>query len=415
MTRTTAIARSTSPSRAETCGSACGSAPLGCRAHVLLIHGVTASHLSWPVRRRAPRRRAGDRARSARARAQQRTGRTRRARRARARPRRRARCAGRRARRRGRALDGRVRRARARRPVPGAGLAARAGGRRASARPARGPVVRRGHHARARTDRRSARDAVRVASTPTWTSGARIRRSGGTGRPSWRRTSPTTWSARRRSCGPRRATRRSKRTRSTRTPARRSSTRSRGLRHPTVLLTAERGLLDQVPAAVLPRSGCPGCWPRTPTCGTIAVRRREPLHDRDVGARGGCRRRGASARASWPADGCSSLSPAQPASGAPGPDAAIGRELVRVGEQRAAELGEAVGTEAELDAREAQRPLRVSLAREDRGAEAVAALDDQPGVEGVAAGLRLAQPRAQPLLAVRRAPVAAASSGCRSK
>ena len=54
------------------------------------------------------------------------------------------------------------------------------------------------------------------------------------------------------SCGRPRATRRSRRTRSTRIRAPPSLTRSRRLRHPTLLLTAERGLLDQVPALYSP-------------------------------------------------------------------------------------------------------------------------------------------------------------------
>ncbi len=64
----------------------------------------------------------------------------------------------------------------------------------------------------------------------------------------------------------------------------------RHLRHPTVLLTAERGLLDQVPALYAPErlpvllAAFPGAAHRGP--------RREPLHDRDVGARSGCCRGG---------------------------------------------------------------------------------------------------------------------------
>ena len=46
------------------------------------------------------------------------------------------------------------------------------------------------------------------------------------------------------------------------------------------------------------RSACPGCSRRTPGCGTCAVDGCEPLHDRAVGARGGCCRRGGSG-ASW--------------------------------------------------------------------------------------------------------------------
>ena len=171
---------------------------------------------------------------------------------ARARSGRGARCARRRARRRRRALDGRVRRLRARRPVPRAGLARRARRRRAAARSARGAVLRRDHRAGPRTDRRAARDAIRSRSTPTSTSGARIRRSGGTGRPSSRRTSPTTSSATEPELRP--AT-------SYATLEEDSIDQNTGtaiadalarLRNPTVLLTAERGLLDQVPALYAP-------------------------------------------------------------------------------------------------------------------------------------------------------------------
>ncbi len=71
-----------------------------------------------------------------------------------------------------------------------------------------------------------------------------------------------------------------------------------------------------------------------------------------------------------------------------------------MGEERAPEIGDAIRPEPELHARQAQRPLRVSLPREHGCAEPVGPLDDEPGVHGVAALLRLAQARAQSLLAV---------------
>jgi hypothetical protein len=56
----------------------------------------------------------------------------------------------------------------------------------------------------------------------------------------------------------------------------------------------------------------------------------------------------------------------------------------------------------------------VTRAREHGRPDAVAALDDEPWVEGEAAGLRLAQTRAQARLGVRRA-VTLGELGCRSK
>ena len=103
------------------------------------------------------------------------------------------------------------------------------------------------------------------------------------------------------------------------------------LRHPTLLLTAERGLLDQVPPLYSPTTGCRAAG-RVPGGRARARRGREPLHDRDVRAGGGCRGRRragelASRRRRRTEPG------GQRARGDPG------RELVRVREERAAELG----------------------------------------------------------------------------
>ena len=256
---------------------------------VLLIHGVTASHLSWPsVAERLPG--AGDRSRPAWARSQQRTRGTGRARRARARPRRRARRARRRPRCRRRALDGRVRRAGARRPVSRAGVAARARRRRAAARRARRAVVGRGDPARARARRPSGSRCGSPRSTSTSTSGARTRRSARDWTPALEaylaydlvgeapELRPATSYA---------------------TLEEDSIDQNTGtavvdalaaLRHPTVLLTAERGLLDQVPPLYSPER-LPGLLAAYPGLRHEAVDDVQPLHDRDVASRRGCRRR----------------------------------------------------------------------------------------------------------------------------
>ncbi len=78
---------------------------------------------------------------------------------------------------------------------------------------------------------------------------------------------------------------------------------------------------------------------------------------------------------------------------------------MRVGEQRAAEFSLPVRPEPELHAGEAQRPLRVTLTGEDRRADSVRPLDDEPGVDRVSALFGLTQPSTQALLAVRRAPL----------
>ena len=174
----------------------------------------------------APGWRAGDRARPARTGSEQRAQRARGTGCPREGPRRGSRRPRSGAGRRGRALDGRVRRARAGRAVPRARLEAGARGRRSAAGPARGAVCGTGHPARARADRRAAGDALRVRRrVPRLLARASrvparlVAGAGGILR--------YDLVGRRPICVPRPATRRSKRTRSTRTPAPRSWTRSR--------------------------------------------------------------------------------------------------------------------------------------------------------------------------------------------
>ena len=74
------------------------------------------------------------------------------------------------------------------------------------------------------------------------------------------------------------------------------------------------------------------------------------------------------------------------------------------GQQDAAELGEPVGSESELDSRETQRPLRVPFACENSGPDAEASFDDQARVDGVPALVRLAQTAPKPRRGVSGTP-----------
>lgn len=76
-----------------------------------------------------------------------------------------------------------------------------------------------------------------------------------------------------------------------------------------------------------------------------------------------------------------------------------------VGEECAAEVSHPVGAEAELDAGETERPFWAACAIEDGGADAPAALDDEPRVDGEAALLRLREPGAQRCLTVGSTPL----------
>ena len=352
---------------------------------VLLVHGVTASHLSWPfVVERLPGVRV-DRARPARPRRSNDARRARRAGRARARPRRRA------------------RRARRRRAVVvghsmGAFVALVFGDLHPE-RVSRLVLVDGGLPLDVPAgldadevvrlvlgpDRRAPVDAVRVGRGRTSTSGGSIRRSARDWSPSSRRTSRTTSSAtapraapgdelRRRRGGHDRPEHRHR--------ARRRARRGCGIR--PCCSRAERGLLDQVPALYSPERlpGLLAAYPRR------AARAPSPdvnhytivLSERGADAVAAVVR--GAARSSTPADGRSlrrradryareassggrpsllrGARPRPPGRSAPGGRDA-GRELVRVGEEGAAELGQPVGPEPELDAGQAQRPLRVAL------------------------------------------------------
>jgi hypothetical protein len=179
-----------------------------------------------------------------------------------------ARCARGRARGRGRALHGRVRRPRVRRRVPRASVSP--GARRRGA-PARLPVGLSSDEViqlRARTGGRSARDAIRITrrlsrllARPTGVPARLVGVARGVSRV---RPRP----ARSPSCGLRRATRRSKRTRSTRTPRHRhrdALARVAASDRPGSLPSGDCS--TRCPPS-MPRSGCPGCWPPTRTCST---------------------------------------------------------------------------------------------------------------------------------------------------
>ena len=206
------------------------------------------------------------------------------------------------------------------------------------------------------------------------------------------------------SCGPRRATRHSKRTRSTEHRTALVDALAR-LRHPTVLLTAERGLLDQVAAALPPDRAARPAARRTrasSTCGSPASTTTRSCSPTAGGACRGRARAGRGRRGDRSASSRSGRSSvATPAAidpiCVPAGRVTVLRRAMRVVSWCACARSVRPSAGRRSGPNRNSTPVRLSAhsgwpsLREDRGAEAVAALDDQPGVERVTPRVRVAK------------------------